>query len=1139
MDIVKGNIGNALHSVAPDHVLGVAADIYDEEKGQYQSEINVAGEEGRSALDAKTGYYECSTASATAAKTVSAQDYVLANGGSIKIKMTNKNTASSGVTLKIGTADAKALYYDGNPVSATNAWEDGETVEVYYDGTNYYANNVAGGTFATGEKVKDIGIDDEPTLNSNNLVESSGVKRALNAQTIVIPQVITNPTSTAWIYDYQVEEGKTYVVKHLSGDRANIAISSFTGPVLITGEWVEYTPPASGKPFTYMGALLSDAPVVQFMEKDSGINTEISGINTEISGINTKITEISFKDDSLFDIEKSGSLNAEIYKKFRKAVKNIWVYNATEGLYYSIYLICRNITNQSLTNDYQIYLYIKDDDGNELSAYMSLKTRIDWSVWDGKLIRLSLLKKYFSILSNDFDLNVIPNKIVVDVDYSNIPNNGFVGSIEGFRPIINANHIYFEDYEDFENISNEIDEIKDEIKAHTVDSVAASTGTSFVFNFEVKAGVTYYVKHVSGFLSNFATTSADQINLVTGKFIEFTAVTTGRPYSYVGSIDGKTAPVVEIYESGTLVDDIKKLDKRVTKIEENPDAVYHVINVSRDGTSKNGRTIHFSGLTAISDAINSITDASAKNRYIIHVEGMFCFTNPLSVPMYGGYEYSIIFMKDYIDIEGDGSDRSGIIMDFVPNATFHEGKAYSDYQPIYFYSGGHKISNMKIVGRNCRYAFHIEAGSGSGDKTIDIENCEVEYQGHPDYSGGYGDCFGTGMNSGQVWNIKNCVLRNYAGSAFTMHTPLSLENARKSSVVNFENCKFIGNISFHNYQVENNTFVNFKDCEFGIGKVPCIGYSLYKDRAFAKTGNYITVLIQGANFKAIYSCGGTNFNKGDANYGAVLRVKSLSTGNTSVVRFDQTSSAFLAMVGDGIEQGNNKTVYGWDCNYGYVYRDGGADISGQAFGTLDVDETALNNISLGKLLGDCSETAKTLGVTIDSTTYTVTFNEDYTSQDNAYVLNVINGVIGAAGVADVFSPAILYYPNINGLSEVKCNDSKSILRGMGVVILQNGVRRAKNSDGYIDGIALDDIAEGQYGRIITKGYIYTQVYRTALYAANYFTTLDNSISQETLQSYGISDTQDGVFKAGQSPILLKGRRVNIAGADSCVVEIVE
>lgn len=45
MAIVKGKIGNALTSVAEDHVVAVSADVFDEAKGKYQSEINVSNEE--------------------------------------------------------------------------------------------------------------------------------------------------------------------------------------------------------------------------------------------------------------------------------------------------------------------------------------------------------------------------------------------------------------------------------------------------------------------------------------------------------------------------------------------------------------------------------------------------------------------------------------------------------------------------------------------------------------------------------------------------------------------------------------------------------------------------------------------------------------------------------------------------------------------------------------------------------------------------------------------------------------------------------------------------------------------------------------------------------------------------------------
>lgn len=115
----------------------------------------VVGLGNNAARSGAIGYFTCDTAAATAAKTVSSSNYALSVGGSIKIKMTNANTAASGVTLKIGSAEAKPLYYAGQAVSASNTWQAGETVEVYYDGTNYQANNVAGGG-GSGDGVYDI-----------------------------------------------------------------------------------------------------------------------------------------------------------------------------------------------------------------------------------------------------------------------------------------------------------------------------------------------------------------------------------------------------------------------------------------------------------------------------------------------------------------------------------------------------------------------------------------------------------------------------------------------------------------------------------------------------------------------------------------------------------------------------------------------------------------------------------------------------------------------------------------------------------------------------------------------------------------------------------------------------------------------
>ena len=175
-------VGSRLHSIATGNVLAGANEIFDDDKNKKQSQINTEtyslvndinerlntlSHDQQAALDvagkannneAKLGYYVCDTEGNVAAKVIpNITGYVLSVGGSMKVKMTNANTANN-TTLNINSTGAKPLYYDGKRASATNSWKVGETVEVYYDGTNYYANSVAGG-MVTSEKIATTAFD--------------------------------------------------------------------------------------------------------------------------------------------------------------------------------------------------------------------------------------------------------------------------------------------------------------------------------------------------------------------------------------------------------------------------------------------------------------------------------------------------------------------------------------------------------------------------------------------------------------------------------------------------------------------------------------------------------------------------------------------------------------------------------------------------------------------------------------------------------------------------------------------------------------------------------------------------------------------------------------------------------------------
>ena len=154
--------------------------IYDDVKGHTQEEVNAALEEQieskvieaggvnwdtvptadsnnavkskdiKAALEKVTGYFvlDSNVTESTVAKTVTVADFpALAIGGSIKIKMTTKNTAAN-PTLRIGASNASAypLYYNNERASSSNSWEEGEVISVYFDGTNYQASNAQGGS---------------------------------------------------------------------------------------------------------------------------------------------------------------------------------------------------------------------------------------------------------------------------------------------------------------------------------------------------------------------------------------------------------------------------------------------------------------------------------------------------------------------------------------------------------------------------------------------------------------------------------------------------------------------------------------------------------------------------------------------------------------------------------------------------------------------------------------------------------------------------------------------------------------------------------------------------------------------------------------------------------------------------------
>lgn len=90
----------------------------------------------------QTGYAECTSAANEAGKLVQFSDYrefELSLNCRILVKMEQANSAASSVTLNIDNTGAKPLYYNGSLASASNTWQAGDILDVFYDGTYYHA----------------------------------------------------------------------------------------------------------------------------------------------------------------------------------------------------------------------------------------------------------------------------------------------------------------------------------------------------------------------------------------------------------------------------------------------------------------------------------------------------------------------------------------------------------------------------------------------------------------------------------------------------------------------------------------------------------------------------------------------------------------------------------------------------------------------------------------------------------------------------------------------------------------------------------------------------------------------------------------------------------------------------------------
>lgn len=216
-----------------------------------------------------THYGACSTAAATAAKTVSLSNFTLTTGSRIIVKFTATNTASS-PTLNVNGTGAKAIYYKGSAITASYLAAN-KVYEFVYDGTNY---NLIG----------DV---------DTNTIYSAGTGLTLSGTQFKISNTITAGTVKG-DNSKTLAFGGTFVIPSITYDSNGLITSTTTTtmtmpatPTTITGNAGSATKLATARNFSITGG--ATAAAVSF-NGTADVSLNVTALNAAKLYINSSDT---------------------------------------------------------------------------------------------------------------------------------------------------------------------------------------------------------------------------------------------------------------------------------------------------------------------------------------------------------------------------------------------------------------------------------------------------------------------------------------------------------------------------------------------------------------------------------------------------------------------------------------------------------------------------------------------------------------------------------------------------------------------------------------------------------------------------------------------------------------------------------
>lgn len=537
-----------------------------------------------------------------------------------------------------------------------------------------------------------------------------------------------------------------------------------------------------------------------------------------------------------------------------------------------------------------------------------------------------------------------------------------------------------------------------------------------------------------------------------------------------------------IFPEGYVSSDKKLSDNLFVRIDGNGVKTTEIW-VSADLNDADPR-VKFRGKNAIQLALDSITDASVNNRYIIRVKrGFYKITKADEFLGYPGYP-AMILVKDHVDIVGQGRDNTIIWAELPYNdddiGPSIDGKLYGrlQYQTVYNYADDAVMKDLTCIAKNLRYTIHIDNPNGA-NKERKFDNVAFIFKGN---KGGL-TAMGCGTSSGERTIIVGGQSFSDKNVPFASHNNSDFD---KPSYWSFTSHSFVAlaNVNFAYMQNDGSLLedqLELVGCSFG-GKAYQLGYV-----DVWLTGN-TTMNRDSFNHAEWHVTGHGNdpFLFKNDTAGKSLRFKTITTGISSSIRFDKTSSAFdLLIKNNQVNAGSALLHNSREFVDGYIVQDGSVDLPAQAWGCRDLYESVylydqgVNYTRLGVRLGDCSVNNKKLGVIVNGTLNNILFNKNYGPMMNSEIIAEMNAQLSGA-VVDLVSYGRDYYPTITDVCEPVYNITSTFIPKGSLVAKSGGYVRLASGSDKVFGVALDDIpvmqttsegvTKGQ-GRVLKRGYI--------------------------------------------------------------------